>query len=356
LIDLLFAGEGPPVSLPRMLRFLSHHWFVISVCLLVPAGFAIGRGMTPQQVEAFNADVGPAMSRGLAALILFLMSFTLDNRRIIAAIRSPKAVIWASVINAGIIPLLAWPMMALQPIPDFRIGLMIAAAVPCTMAAASMWTRSAGGNDAISLVVTTITNGLCFLIAPFWLKIASGEQLDLAAGQMMVPLIVGSFIPIVVGQVIRFHGPSSRFADRHKTAFTNIAQAAIALQILWVCITAGPEISHGVTKGDRHGWLMAGLAWASCTVLHVVGLVLGAAGGKWIGYPREDRIAAAFAASQKTLPIGILIARDPALLGRLGLPFAVFPMLMYHVTQLVIDTIIVEFIKPEAVRDLEDSP
>lgn len=338
-----------------MLRVLRHHWFVISICILVPAGFSIGRGMTPQQVKDFDVNIGLWMSRGLAALILFLMSFTLDNRRILDAIRAPKDVLWASLINAGIIPLLAWPMMSLQPIPDFRIGLMIAASVPCTMAAASMWTRFAGGNDAISLLVTTITNGLCFLVAPFWLGLASGEKLNLAAGEMMLPLIIGSFIPIVIGQIVRLYPPSARFSDRHKAAFTNIAQAAIALQILWVCITAGPQIHQGVSQGDRHGWLAAGLAWFSCVVLHVIGLILGAVGGKWIGYPRADRIAAAFAASQKTLPIGILIARDPALLGRLGLPFAVFPMLMYHVTQLVIDTIIVEVIKPEAVNQLEDT-
>ncbi len=338
-----------------MFRFLRHHWFVISVCLLVPAGFFIGRGMTPDEVKSFDERIGSWMSRGLAALILFLMSFTLDSSRIVAAIRSPRAVLWASTINAGILPLLAWPMMALQPIPDFRIGLMIAASVPCTMAAASMWTRSAGGNDAISLLVTTITNGMCFLVAPFWLGLASGEQLDLAAGEMMLPLIIGSFIPIVLGQLVRIHGGSARLADRRKSTFSNVAQGCIALQILWVCITAGPQITQGVAEGDREGWMAAGIAWASCTTLHVAGLILGALGGRWFGYPRGDRIAAAFAASQKTLPIGILIARDPALLGRLGLPFAVFPMLMYHVTQLVIDTIIVEMIKPEAVTQLEDA-
>ncbi|QDT52364.1 Sodium Bile acid symporter family protein [Caulifigura coniformis] len=338
-----------------MLRFLRHHWFVISVCVLVPAGFSIGRGMSPADVERFNATVGSWMSRGLAALILFLMSFTLDNSRIVAAIRSPRAVLWASIVNAGVIPLLAWPMMAFQPVADFRIGLMIAASVPCTMAAASMWTRSAGGNDAISLLVTTITNGLCFVIAPFWLGIASGEQLNLAAGQMMVPLIIGSFIPIVIGQLVRLHPAAAGLADRHKSAFSNLAQACIALQIVWVCITAGPQVSQGVAEGDRDGWIAAGIAWASCTGLHVVGLVLGAWGGRWLGYARGDRIAAAFAASQKTLPIGILIARDPALLGRLGLPFAVFPMLMYHVTQLVIDTVIVECIKPKGGDELEDA-
>jgi solute carrier family 10 (sodium/bile acid cotransporter), member 7 len=338
-----------------MLRFLRHHWFVLSVCLLVPAGFFAGRQMTPEEVELFDQRIGSTMSRVLAAAILFLMSFTLDNRKIAAAIRSPKAVLWASLINAGLIPLLALPLMQLQPVDDFRIGLMIAASVPCTMAAASMWTRSAGGNDAISLLVTTITNGACFLVAPFWLGLATGESLNLTAGGMILPLVLFSFVPIVIGQLVRLDRRCARFADRHKSLFTNLAQACIAIQILWVCIIAGPQVSDGVSEGDREGWIAAGIAWASCVGLHCVGLVLGAAGGKWIGFPREDRIAAAFAASQKTLPIGILIARDPQLLGRLGMPFAVFPMLMYHVTQLVIDTIIVEFIKPQPVEDIEES-
>jgi solute carrier family 10 (sodium/bile acid cotransporter), member 7 len=330
-----------------MLRFLRRHWFVLSICVLVPVGFYAGRSMTPDEVKQFDQHIGFMMSRGLAALILFLMSFTLDSGRILAAARSPRAVLWASVVNAGVIPLLAWPLMALQPVPDFRIGLMIAASVPCTMAAASMWTRQAGGNDAISLLVTTITNGLCFVVAPFWLGLASGEQLDLAAGKMVAPLIVASFIPIVLGQLARLWPAAARLADRRKALLSDVAQACIAGQILWVCITAGPEISQGVAKGDRDGWIAAGIAWMSCTLLHVVGLLLGAGGGRLMGDPRGDRIAAAFAASQKTLPIGILIARDPELLGRLGLPFAVFPMLMYHVTQLVIDTLIVEVIKPD---------
>lgn len=338
-----------------MFRFLRHHWFIVSVCVIVPAGFFIGRGMTPEEIDHLDRQYGSMASRVLAGAILFLMSFTLDSRKIADAIRAPRAVLWASLVNAGFIPLLAWPLMQLQPIADFRIGLMIAASVPCTMAAASMWTRSAGGNDAISLLVTTLTNGLCFLVAPFWLGIASGESLNLAAGGMILPLVLFSFVPIVIGQLARVVPMFARFSDRRRTLFTNIAQACIALQILWVCIVAGRRVSDGVSEGDRDGWIAAGIAWGSCIALHVAGLILGAAGGKWFGYPREDRIAAAFAASQKTLPIGILIASDPKLLGRLGLPFAVFPMLMYHVTQLVIDTIIVEFIKPEAVDQLEDS-
>ena len=63
--------------------------------------------------------------------------------------------------------------MRLQLAPDFSFGLMIAASAPSTMAAASVWTRRAKGNDAVSLLVTILTNGFCFLVTPAWLVLAT---------------------------------------------------------------------------------------------------------------------------------------------------------------------------------------
>ncbi len=74
--------------------------------------------------------------------------------------------------------------------------------------------------------------------------------------------------------------------------------------------------------------------------IHIAGLVLGYWGGRRLGTRRaENTVAASFAGSQKTLPIGILVAENVA---RTGLPFAVFPMLMFHASQLVIDTIVAD--------------
>jgi sodium/bile acid cotransporter 7 len=55
---------------------------------------------------------------------------------------------------------------------------------------------------------------------------------------------------------------------------------------------------------------------------------------------REDVVAAAFAGSQKTLPIGLLVATELA--GK-GVPFVVFPILMYHASQLILDTMIADW-------------
>jgi sodium/bile acid cotransporter 7 len=68
-----------------------------------------------------------------------------------------------------------------------------------------------------------------------------------------------------------------------------------------------------------------------------------------LGFERGELIAVVFAGSQKTIPIGLLIATDVAMFGDpnllgpgQGVPFAVFPVLMYHASQLFIDTAVAD--------------
>ncbi|HTI50553.1 MAG TPA: bile acid:sodium symporter, partial [Planctomycetaceae bacterium] len=49
---------------------------------------------------------------------------------------------------------------------------------------------------------------------------------------------------------------------------------------------------------------------------------------------RAEAAAVAFAGSQKTLPIGIYVSG----LFAAAFPFAMFPMLLYHTSQLFLDT------------------
>ncbi len=79
--------------------------------------------------------------------------------------------------------------------------------------------------------------------------------------------------------------------------------------------------------------------WACC-----IGLHLAAMGLMWIltgliSVSEADRRACVFAGSQKTLPIGILVSQAT------GLPFSLLPMLMYHASQLFIDTWIADRLK-----------
>jgi sodium/bile acid cotransporter 7 len=79
------------------------------------------------------------------------------------------------------------------------------------------------------------------------------------------------------------------------------------------------------------------LVFAVVTV-HCLLLGLGWMISQWAGFPYTEKLAVSIAGSQKTLPVGLEVA---ALIGGL----AVLPMIVYHVTQLLIDTLLIEHLR-----------
>lgn len=326
-----------------MLKFLQKRWFLVSLIILIASGLAVGKLLPKNRVDSLSSFIDP---RWITTIVLFLMSFSLDSRQLKDSLRSPAPVLWASLLNFGLIPLLAWLLMPVQRIPDFALGLMIAGSVPCTMAAASVWTRKAGGNDAVSLLVTVMTNGLCFLLTPFWLNWATTQEIDLDVVEMLWRLIWAALVPMLAGQVIRQFPPPARFATEYKTAIGVIAQSCILTLVFSAALKAGGQLNG---KGPSPGIDAILLVWGSCIAIHLAAMGAGIFGARLFGFRREDLVAVAFAGSQKTLPIGVLIATSEDMFGNpdlldtgVGVPFVVFPMLMYHASQLFIDTIVAD--------------
>lgn len=325
-----------------MLNWLQRRWFLLFLVVLIPGGFAIGSHLGTGRVHEFSDRIGPRVPTALVMLVLFLMSVTLNNSRLRAALSSPGPVLWASFVNMGLIPLAAWPLSRLQLTTDFTVGLLIAASVPCTMAAASVWTRKAGGNDAVSLLVTLLTNGACFVVTPLWLQLTMPPLGDAAssygidAAFLMKKLIVSALLPILAGQSARALPWIASRADQHKTLLGVIAQSCILVLVFWESTKAGPQVAGGALAG---GVSAIALVWTSCIVLHLAAMALAVAAARAMRFDRADRSAIAFAASQKTLPIGVYLA---ATLSAAGAPLAVLPMLMYHASQLFVDTTVAD--------------
>lgn len=323
----------------KMTAFFRRQWFLVGLAVLIPLGLALGRtsgGTT--EIKSLEQVFGTAM-KFIVFQILFLMSVTLDTRKLVASLRTPGPVLWATAVNAILMPLLTWPLCLLQLKRDFSVGLMIAGSVPCTMAAASVWTRRAGGNDAVSLLVTVLTNALAVLVTPFWMELTVGSRVALSPRHLMSILLVSALLPIVIGQGLRLIRSCAAFADRWKLLLSNIAQGCVLATVFWSAFNAGPQLIPGRNTPTLAAVL---LVWVCTMVIHIAGLVLGYQGARTLGMSEENTVAAAFAGSQKTLPIGILVAESVA---RTDLPFAVFPMLMFHASQLVIDTFIADRIQ-----------
>ncbi|MEZ6044805.1 MAG: bile acid:sodium symporter [Planctomycetaceae bacterium] len=332
-----------------MLQFVQKQWFLFGLTIFISIGLWWGYHSSVEEIDQLNRFLSP---KPLTQVVLFLMAFSLNSRLLYESFRYPGPVLAASCANYIAIPLVAMLLMPLQSGVDFQIGLMIAASTPCTMAAASVWTRKAGGNDAVSLLVTILTNGICFIVTPFWLSWAIGSEVQLDTQSMVWRLIYSVLIPVSLGQSARIIPPAARFADRFKTPLGVIAQ----LCVLFLVFAASCRGGLNIQSAEGAPGLVAVLWVTVCAIfLHLLGMLLAWQLGLRFGFARRDRIAMLFAGSQKTLPIGVLIATDPSLFGNpdflgpgQGIPFVVFPMLLFHGSQLFIDTFIANRIASKA--------
>ncbi|MEZ6050645.1 MAG: bile acid:sodium symporter [Planctomycetaceae bacterium] len=316
------------------MQWLKRHWFLVGLVVLIPTGITLGMRLSPDSIHRIELAIGPKATTYLVAVILFLMSFSLDSRQLGRSLRYPGPVIFACLVNYGLTPLIAWPLMPLQQHNGLAIGLMIAATVPCTMAAASVWTRKAGGNDAVSLLVTMLTNGLCFLFTPLWLSVVVASTFEFDTLDMMKRLIFSALIPATLGQLVRLIPRLRQLAIDHKSLVGVVAQSCVLIIVFSAAfLKAGPQLAD--TSRPGIGLVPVLVVWISCIVVHLLAMLIAWQGGKFLGFSREDRVAVAMSGSQKTLPIGLLVANHFG-------GFALFPMLMYHASQLFIDTWVAE--------------
>ena len=192
-----------------MRQHLIRRWFLIVLAAVVWAGF---------QLHDLLGPVVDQVPRGMiVAGVLFTMSFSLDAHVMWRALRRPYAVLLATACSFGLVPLLAWGTSAALLSAgllerDLAVGLLIVGAVPSTLASAAVWTRRAGGNDAVALLVTMITNLACFIVTPLWLLWTSGTSAELKLIPMVQRLTVIVVLPMAVGQLMRLISSAGRWA------------------------------------------------------------------------------------------------------------------------------------------------
>lgn len=323
------------------MSFLQRHWFLTGLVVLIPTAILWAQtGPAPGVQTAIDR----LPTSWCTAAILFLMSVTLNSGRLLDSVRRPLPVLTACAVNQVAIPLMCLPLLLLQRSADMKVGLLIAASVPCTMAAASVWTRRAAGNDAVSLLVTLITNGLCFVITPAWM--ALGTQLfgtiDTSAGlqftDLMFKLTLAALLPALVGQSFRLSSTIRTFVDAHKPWFSNLAQIIILTLVFVSAFRGGLQFAEPGSNEQLRHWEFAGV-WICVIALHLAAMVVAWFSSRALKFDSADQAACVIAGSQKTLPIGILVSQAT------GLPFSLLPILMYHASQLFIDTWIADRMK-----------
>jgi sodium/bile acid cotransporter 7 len=319
------------------LALLKRQWFLGALLMIVLIGSSF-----PQMVMHVTGRVS---IRVLVVPVMFLMSLTLDTSEIAAAIRQPVGVVLGVLLGYTVVPLLAW--LASQALwhsmPDMAVGLVIVSTMPCTLASATLWTRMAGGNDALALLITVGSNSLSFLAAPVLLALILGRAVALSPLTMMLDLLTVILLPVLGGQLLRLWPLIRDRADHHRSIMSLLGQCMILVLVVTGIARAAIQVQtqgQTVNAGDLL-WILGAVA-----VVHSLSLLLSDLAGRGAGLSRADRMALLFGGSQKTLPAGLFIAQSffPAF------ALASIPSLLYHASQLIIDSFVAEGLRKASAK------
>jgi sodium/bile acid cotransporter 7 len=309
-----------------MLASIAKNWFLIALAICFTFGYVSADYLRPLM------DV-PFLRSGIVFTVMWMIGVTLQANTIRHSFTRPLPSVLAISINIAAVPLLCLPTMWLLP-ETFFGGLFIATIVPCTLASASVWTRKAGGDDSIAMMTTVVTNLACFAVVPIGILLTLSQQTEIDVAQQVRKLSLIVVAPLVLAQVMRRIGWAD-WADRNKPRLSALGQVGILSMVVFGAI-AGAEFVDGAN--DKDASLMSLGSIATLVVIaagiHTAALGIGIVAAKSLGLDRARQIAIGIAGSQKTLMVGLQIAIDCGV--------SVVPMLVYHLSQLVIDTVVAQ--------------
>lgn len=212
---------------------------------------------------------------------------------------------------------------------DLQTGFFYLCALPSTVSSSVALTVAARGNVPVAVFNATLSSLIGVVLTPLWMAWilgSSGTGYDV--WPVIVDLLIWLVLPLVLGQLSR---PAlGAWASHNKTRI----QIVDRLTILTLVYTSFADtVKEGVWS--NYGPVILLETIIGCTLLFVIVLALTRYLARLLGLPVEDRIAAVFCGSKKTLASGVPMAHlifgaNPAL----GL--ILMPIMIYHPLQLAV--------------------
>ncbi|KAL3649939.1 putative sodium/metabolite cotransporter bass4, chloroplastic [Castilleja foliolosa] len=223
--------------------------------------------------------------------------------------------------------------------------------MPTTLSSGVALTRLAGGNSALALAMTLISNLLGILIQiPFSISklIGAGVGVSVPTEKLLKSLVLTLLVPLILGKVAReLSKGMADFADGNRKVLAVISAIFLSF-VPWIQVSRSRELLLMVKPSV---FLVAVTMGA---LLHIVLLAFNAtvipclstiSGGKNSPFAKKENASALLlVASQKTLPVMVAVVEQlGGALGESGL--LVLPCVAAHLNQIIIDSFLVGFWK-----------
>ncbi|XP_072969952.1 probable sodium/metabolite cotransporter BASS4, chloroplastic [Typha angustifolia] len=281
--------------------------------------------------------------------IFFISGMMLRTRDLGAAIESWPAGLFGLGSILLFTPFLSKLILQIQLTPhEFVTGVAIFCCMPTTLSSGVTLTQLAGGNSALALAMTVISNLLGIMIVPLSLSkfIGAGAGVSVPTTQLFSSLINTLLIPLILGKIVREASKGvTEFADQNRGTFSMISAILLSL-VPWMqvsrsrslLLTVKPEVfAVAITLG-----ILLHLILLLLNTIAVRSLSLVAGGNQSVFAKKENARAVILVASQKTLPVMVAVVEQlGGALGESGL--LVLPAVASHINQIIIDSFIVNW-------------
>ena len=239
------TGRFVPLAdhkLNNRMNWLRQNWFMAALISCLGVGFWL--------TDPLHALTDSGWVKWtIVSLTMVAMTWPLKTSSLVSAAANPIPAILASTINLVAAPLLAWPLSQFLS-DDMAAGFLLAAAAPSTLASAAVWTRRAGGNDSVAMMVTIITNAICFLVTPAWVFWLIGQQITgFDVSDTIFKLLLFVVLPMAVGQALRVPSGLAQWATNNKPKFSLFAQIGILAMVFILPMLALPWQTFWFIKG-----------------------------------------------------------------------------------------------------------
>lgn len=266
------------------------------------------------------------------ALVFFLNGLGLSLASLKDGALRWKVHLLIQVSTFLIFPALGWLLLKTSGdwmSADLQTGFFYLCALPSTVSSSVALTVAARGNVPVAVFNATLSSLIGVVLTPFWMAWilgSSGTGFDV--WPVIVDLLIWLVLPLVVGQ---FSRPAlGAWASHNKTRI----QIVDRLTILTLVYTSFADtVKEGIWS--NYGPVILLETIIGSTLLFAIVLALTRYLARLLGLPVEDRIAAVFCGSKKTLASGVPMAHlifgaNPAL----GL--ILMPIMIYHPLQLAV--------------------
>lgn len=229
---------------------------------------------------------------------------------------------------------------------EFVTGLGIFCCMPTTLSSGVALTQLVGGNSALALAMTVISNFLGTLTVPFSLAKFIGVGFSVPTLQLFKSLIMTLLVPLALGKVLRdYVKVVAIFVDRNRKILSVISAILLSMvpaaqvsRSKALLFTVRPEVF--ATAVGMGALLHVTLLAFNTVAVRILSMLSG--GKESVFAKKENAQALIIVASQKTLPVTVTVVEQ--LGGALGEPaLLILPCIAAHINQIILDSFLVNW-------------